>query len=335
MARFSVVSVFGLLSVAACSAGTISPNVIQIGGASGLTSSYITQTGLGPGACAAGAGNCVTGSLGAFQERNYDTRLFQAAVPAATPFTGYTQGSATASGDALGQFAMISDGTSGSGANTASNNFWDALNSATTMVIPIGISNVSDVWTMLNNVYGLNGASETSVEFDFGTSSNAATFNNVVVVNLQNAGQGGSAPSGQIRSSVDCSTVNCGANNLANGLLALSSTPVTTLNSATSTLTVTTANLFTAAYSSISAGTYAGSSGNVNLDAQDFLLGSIIAPSANEFLVQMKVTESSGANAVSQTALSAITVDTVPEPSTVFLFLTGLGAIGLSRFRRK
>jgi hypothetical protein len=89
--------------------------------------------------------------------------------------------------------------------------------------------------------------------------------------------------------------------------------------------------LYTNGYTSASA-SYAGTTGNVLLNDQDFYLGGLVAPSFGEYLVNIKVQETTGTG---QTSLSAVTVDTVPEPSTVFLFLTGIGALGLARFRRQ
>jgi len=316
--RVGITSVLGVLSAAVCSAGSI-----QIGGANGLTSNYITQ---GVGAvCAAGTGNCLAGSS-TFAERNYDSRLFAAATPVPVPFTGYLQSSATPSGSTLGQFAMISDGLTGGN----SINYWDATASGTTITVPIGISDVGDVATMLNDIAGAAGATDTIVTFDFGTSSNASSFNDVVVVNLTNSGTAGSSASGQIGSSVACTTGT--ACTFDNGAVSPSSTATATLNgNPTAGVGVTTGVLYTNGYTSASA-SYAGTTGNVLLNDQDFYLGGLVAPSFGEYLVNIKVQETTGTG---QTSLSAVTVDTVPEPSTVFLFLTGIGALGLARFRRQ
>jgi hypothetical protein len=249
-----------------------------------------------------------------------------------SPYTGYTQTTAPASGNTLGQFAMISDGTSGGN----SNNFWDA-GSATTMTIPVGILGVADVWTMLNNIWGPAGASDTVVTFNFGTASNSGV-DNILQVNLVNTGVGGTT-GGQIRSGFDCTSplTTCGSSALnsntalANGTLASTSTATSILNSVAGPgVTVTTQNMFHASGYTIGAGTFAGSTGNLNLDAQNFNLSAF----SSEYLVSIQVQELSGVGAVSQTSLSAITVDTAPEPSTVFLFLTGFGALGLARMRR-
>jgi len=335
--RVYFVSVLGILSAAIASAGQI-----QLGGTNGLTYNYIVQ---GSGAvCAAGTGNCGAGSTGGnasgpglgttgFVEKNYDVRLFQNANEsgtAPTPYATYNQTAGEAG--SLGQFAMINDGAGTFG----SDNFWDALG-ASTITVPVGINNVTDVLMMLNNIWGsASSSADTQVTFNFGTSSNASSFNDIVVVHLLNAPSGTSGTSGgQIQSAIGCATAPC---TLADAPLALHSTATATLNgSSTAGVTVNTAGLFTSgnAYNTVATGMFAGTSGNLNLDSQDFLLSSLVAPSASEFLVNVQVQELVGTGGVSQTALSAITVDTTPEPSTIFMFLTGLGAIGFARLRRK
>jgi len=337
--RLYFVAVVGLVSVAFVNAGQI-----QLGGTNGLTYNYITQ---GSGAvCAAGSGNCLAGSPGGnatapgngttgFLEKNYDVKLFQGAEESSvlpTPYPTYSM-SAGAAGT-LGQFAMINDGT---GTNGFSNNVWEAATTST-ITVPVGISDVTDVATMLNNIWGTAGSSaDTQVTFDFGSTSNASTFNNVVVVTLTNSPSGTSGlTGGQISSSINCSTTSVCT--LANGPVAGTSTASATLNgNPTGGVTVNDVNLFATGnlYSNITAGVFLGSTGNLNLDSEDFLLSSLVAPSLGEFLVNVKVTELTGGPGVSATALSAITVDTVPEPSTVFLFLTGFGALALKRIRRK
>jgi hypothetical protein len=338
--RSHFVAVLGFLSLSVANAG-----VIQLGGTDGLTANYINQV---PGAvCAAGVGNCLAGSIGSFVERNYDNRLFEGATENGTsplPYSTYVQG--TAETGTLGNFAMINDGVT-SGTPPASLNYWNAPAGNNTITVPVGVANVTDVQMMLNDLWGGAGANDTVVTFDFGASSNASTFDDVVVVNLQNAPSSGSG--GQIRSAINCSTVSICT--LANGALASSSTPTTTLSvnggpANSESLTVTTQTLFDSAYNGGIPRTalFFNSTGNTVLDAQDFLLASLVAPSASEFLVNIKVQELNGAatgSGASQTALSAITVDTAlvsastPEPSTILLFLSGLGAVGFAKFRKK
>jgi len=334
--RLYFVAVAGVLSVAAANAGQI-----QIGGVNGLTSAYINQTaGAGQNACAAGAGNCLAGSAGSFSERGYDLKLFSTATENGTPPTPYpTYVQGTAEVGTLGPFAMINDGTIGNPAQ--SKNFWDGLGT-TAIVVPVGINNVVDVQTMLENVWGPANTTDTVVTFDFGTSSNASTFNNVVVVDLVNSGTGGTSGNGQLGNALTCATTSICT--LSNGTVAAVSTPNETLNggAVSNNLTVDAQNLFTSGnafngFTTMNA--FMGASGNLNLYAQDFLLSSLVAPSSSEYLVNIQIQELSGASTgsnASQTALSAITVDTLaPEPSTVMLFLSGFGALGIARFRRR
>jgi hypothetical protein len=327
--RLNFVSVLGLLSVAACSAGTIQPSAsggYEIGGVNGLTNAYITQTGAGTAACAAGPAGCVAGSATGFGERNYDSRLFSGATESGTPPLPYgTYNQTAAETGTIGQFAMINDGLNG----PSSANYWDSTAAGSTLIVPVGIANVSDVWAMLNNIAGAAGGTDSSVTFNFGTSSNASSFNDVVVVTLTNSGTSG--VSGQISASLVCQSAPC---TFDDGNVAPNSAATATLNTnPTSGVNVYTQVLYSSAYNTVIAGSFTGSSGNVVLDAQDFNLAALVAPSASEYLVSVVVKEAAGSTG--QTSLSALTVDTVPEPSTVFLFLTGLGALGIGRLRRK
>jgi hypothetical protein len=104
---------------------------------------------------------------------------------------------------------------------------------------------------------------------------------------------------------------------------------------------VVTNPLYSFAYNGISASAmnYQGTTGNVQLDDLGFLFGSAYE---NLYLVSIGVQENfaSGAPSApsatsSDTVLSAITVDTAPEPSTWMLLLGGITAIGLGRLRRR
>jgi hypothetical protein len=323
MKRLYAISAGVLLAGVSAYAGSITP--IQIGGATGLTSSYITS------GCAGGAGNCVAGSKGSFSEGNYDTRLFQSTAGGFTPYVGYNQTAAAAG--TLGQFAMIDDTTGGGG----SNNFWFA-GGTTAIDVPIGLNNLNDVSLMLNDIFGVAGASDTVVTFDFANTSNGSTVDQVVV-NLTNSGAGGSAASGQIQSGVDCSSA-CTSGSIvgsyASGTTLGISTPAATLNGSATTVSVTSQNLFTASYTSSNiTGTsvFAGSSGNINLDALDFNLSAY----SGMYLTQILVANTGFAAKTSQIGLSAITADQItstPEPSTIVLLIAGLGALGVARIRR-
>lgn len=322
MIRLTLVSVSAILSVAVANAGNI-----EIGGVNGLTSSYITS------GCA--GTTCVAGSAGGFSEANYDIRLFQAAGAGTfTPYSTYN-GTAAETGT-LGtspQFAMINDGLNGA---SDSNNFWYA-GGTTAIQVPIGLNAINSVSMMLNDIWGVAGANDTVVTFDFANSSNGSTVDQVIV-NLTNSGVGGSGASGQIQSSVDCSaTCGFGVNNFASGPTLASSTPTATLNGVGTTVTVATQDLYSAAYTSsgiTGTSAYAGSSGTINLDALTFTFPAAIT--SNLYLTEITVADPSMATKVSETALSAITVNVAaPEPSTVgLLLIAGLGLLGYFGIRR-
>lgn len=322
--RIYILAALGLVSVAAASATSI-----QLGGANGLTSNYIVQ---GAGAvCAAGTGNCVTGSTagGDWFEASYNTRLFASATEG-----GSTPAVPTGSLDA---FSLINDGTG--------KNFWDG-GGASTLIVPVGVNNVWDVQTLMNNVWGLSATQDTTVTFNFGATSNASIFDYIVTVNLMNSSYlGANSGSGQISTGVHCTspTLACGdvvPNGPWAGYGAYANGPVVG-SSVVDGVTVTTQVKFSTPYDAISPSSdfYLDSSfpqaGNLTLTSQTFNLASIVAPSVNEYLVSVKITENDGAADSSQTALSAITVDQAPEPASVFLFLSGLGALGYARLRRK
>lgn len=330
--RLTNICFVGLLAVAACSAGSI-----EIGGTNGLTASYITS------GCA-GAGPCVTGSAGSFAESNYTVRLFESAQNGSTPAQPYSSYNQTTPevgslSSPYGTFAMINDSTVGG----ASENFWSG-NGTSAITVPIGLNNVSSVATMISNVFGLAGSEETEITFNYGTTSNASSFNNVISVELTNAGGSGSGASGEIGTSVDCQNGGSFGSGNCNSKYAVgptaSSSTLSDLESTTLTVLSTNiaTNLFGSngdTYNSGGSPVFAGTSGTISLDAQDFLLGALVAPSPNEYLVSITLQDLSGVATVSNTALTAITVNTTPEPSTVILFMTGLGALGLVRLRRK
>jgi len=342
--RLHGITMLGLLSVVAGYAGTI-----EIGGPSGLTANYINQ---GAGAvCAAGAGNCVAGSTTGYVERNYDSILFSGATnnsgaTTPVPFTGYTQTGGEASGlTATGgaTFAMLSDGQAVSG---VSNNYWgsNGINGASdSIVVPIGVFGATDVWTMLDNQWGTMGGNDTTVTFNFGTSANQTTGLTSVAVALTN--NNGTASNGELRAAMSCSTTpgtECSPTTNPRGTTASG----TTING----VTVNEGVVFsTFLYTNATGVFYGGSAGKVRLDDQQFLLPSA---DSNLWLVSMTVTENNanspqsaallgGGALPSETALSAITVDfnsssvATPEPTTILLLFSGLGAIGLRRLRRK
>lgn len=323
MFRITIISLAALASISIASAGEI-----QIGGSTGLTNAYITS-----GGCS-GAGPCVTGSIGSSTtEQNYDTTLFSGFYTG-SPYTGYNQTTAekgTLTDPTSGVvFSMIDDGTSGGN----SNNFWELPEGGSPVqqiTIPIGVYAVTDVWTLMNDIASDAGMVGATVIFNFGTTSNASTVDSISV-KLTNTNNSATA-AGSIRNSIDCSpatTTPCeGTATPAIGPF-LSST---TYNSGA--ITVDADNVFSHSFGD-------SQSGTVNLDDQGFFFNGISLAALgtgdtnlNTYLVSIQIKESTTMPAGAAAALSAVTVDTVPEPSTVFLVLAGLGCVGFGAFRRK
>jgi PEP-CTERM motif len=308
MSRIAIISLLALASTIVASAGQI-----EIGGANGLTSTYVTS------GCA--GATCVAGSTGGATEQNYDTVLFQG-LTGTNPAAG---GTIHDSADNV-TFAMMNGG--------GSSNFWDLPQSGNNEItVPIGLYGVTDVWTMINDV--LAGDSSVSRDvtlfFNFGTTSNAATVD-TITVKLTNAGNSSTA-AGEDRNSVDCSpatTTPC------EGTASPAISPLMS-GVSISGVTVDTNNVYTSSFSDDQAGT-------LNLDDQGFLFNGISLASLgvgdtnlNTYLVSVQIKEASATAGGQGVALSAITVDTapVPEPSTIMMMLTGLGVVGFAALRRR
>lgn len=326
-----------LAAVAFCSVMVASAAQIQIGGVNGLSAAYITApntiAGQNTTGCA-GGGTCVTGSIGAYTEQNYDSVLFAGATNSGTPPTPYgtynqttaEQGSLTDPTNNI-KFSMIDDGTS----SGASNNFWQGLQTGNSPIItiPVGVYGVSDVWTLLESeLSNENAVNTTIVTFTFGSQSSGGTTQSIQVKLSDSANN--NTPTGQMQNGVLC--VPASSCSTASG--------PTLGESVISGVTVLTDNVYTSLYNNGALPGYAGAtSGNIVLDDAGFIfngiaLGTIGGTNLTNYLQSISVKEAGATTGVSE-ALSAITVDPVPEPSTVFMFLSGLGAIGLARFRRK
>ena len=318
-------TVLAIASVAAASAAQI-----QVGGVNGLTSSYITS------GCS-GGGPCIAGSTGSFSEQNYDTVLFSGASNGSTTPVPYATYSTTAANtgsitDGPFTFNMINDGLTGD----VSKNVWIGGTTPVTqdtITVPIGVFGVDGVLTMLNSDLGLAGpARDATVEFDFASTSNGA-ITTAIKVKPTNDAVSGVTAGDSMQNAVQCPSSSA-CSTLANGAPAATvSTPSGNFPGvlmASDLLPSTNFNY------TIATGAYAGTVGNVSLTDQVFIFGgTTLATALSSYLVDIKIIEPnlSGTDAI---GLSAITLDTaVPEPSTVLMLLTGLGAIGFARFRRK
>jgi len=335
-----------LAAVAVFSAMVASAGQIQIGGVNGLSNAYITAPNIIAGqnttGCA-GGGTCVTGTSGNYTEQNYDNVLFAGATNSGTapkPYSTYNQ-TAAAQGSLTDptsniKFSMIDDGTGSNG----SNNFWQGQQAGCTgspvtgcvtpaITIPVGVYGVTDVWALLNTeLSGANLTNTTQIIFTFGSQSSGGTTQNILV--KLSTSNNNNTPTNEMQNSVLC--VPASSCTTASG---------PTLGEAViSSVTVLTDNVYTSLYNNGALPGYAGATnGNVVLDDAGFefngiALSTIGGTNLTNYLQSITFKESGVINGVSE-ALSAVTVDTVPEPSTIFMFLSGLGAIGLARFRRK
>jgi hypothetical protein len=218
----------------------------------------------------------------------------------------------------------------GVGGNTWYNNSNPASHTDT-ITIPINISGVDEVWTLLNDMQGSN----TDVVFYLNNSDTLTNATQITVDLADNA---------EIRSAVLCSmgcpaTMNTGLNpsNNPNYYVGNSVTPG-------GTIVVTTGSIqFPSTSSSVWNQSYTGtagqngfsstSSGTLTMDDQGFNLSSLAALYGST-LVEIQVTQASGAPSIDHFDLQAVTVGTVPEPSTTALFALGLGLVGWSVARR-
>jgi hypothetical protein len=304
MFRIAIVSGIALFSVVAANAGQI-----QIGGANGLTSSTVT-----------GAG-CSTG--GPCTEQGYVPVMFQGA-PVSPPVGPGNL--VDTNGDGVGDpvtFSLINDG--------AGKNFWDLPTGTTTstLTIPVGVFGVTDVWTMINDIEASN-TRDVSVTFNFGTT--ATTTSDSVTVRTSDAD--GASASGQVRNGLVCSSGCLETSQPGTGGLA---------GEVSSGVTVVADNLWNQSFFgciTTSVGAVGGTCGTAYLDDQGFFFNGLSVGTGltnlNTYLVSVQVKEVSTTGGGA--GLSAVTIDTAaatPEPSTVLLFVAGLGVVGLGRLRKR
>jgi len=314
MFRIAIVSSITLFTVVAANAGQI-----QIGGVNGLTAGAVTG-----GACSAG-GPCTL--------QGYVPVMFQNApvAPPVAPPAGTLIDAAGDSGSGV-TFSKINGG----------GNFWDLPTgtATSTLTIPIGVFAVTDVWTMINDIESTEtaGVRDVNVTFNFGTNANGVGGTNVSK-NVQLFNANADNATGQVRDALVCSAgcnqtsqpalsgeVNNGVTVVADNVWSqsfnncISQNPLVTSISSTNSIGI-------------------GCRGSAYLDDQGFFFNSLSLGAGltnlNTYLVSVQVKEisTSGGGA----GLSAVTIDAAatPEPSTVLLFVAGLGVVGLGRLRKR
>jgi hypothetical protein len=232
---------------------------------------------------------------------------------------------------------MINDGTTGG----ASNNVWIGTQTSPatnpTITIPVGVFGVSEVWTLIDSELATPGSRAAELIFNFGTTSNATSVSSVTL-KLNNSAAS-ATPAGEVQNAVDCLPASS-CSTLASGPLA-SSTSIAVGGAASGSVVVDTNTVYSSSYNNGPLGSYSTAGGTVALDDQGIVFNDLGLTGAlagltnqNSYLVSIEV-ENIGV-AGSSSALSAITLETVPEPSsTVLLILSGLGVFGFSRFRRR
>jgi hypothetical protein len=308
MFRIAIVSSITFFASFAANAGQI-----QIGGASGLTSAMVNATG------------CTT----ACTQQGYVPVMFQGASvssPGAPP-TGTFFDSAGDGGSGVSFSKLNGQGS-----------FWaiPTGGSTSSLVVPIGLLGVTDVWTMLNDIES-TASRDVNVIFNFGTTATAST---VAAVNVHLFNADGANANGQVRNALVCST----------GCAETSQLGLT--GEVTAGVTVVADNLWSQSFSCLSEkptgvnslAPAIGCSGTAYLDDQGFFFNSLSLPSLgagltnlNTYLVSVQVNEITNTTGGSGAGLSAITLDTAPtpEPSTVLLFVAGIGVVGLGRLRKR
>lgn len=337
-------ALIGLTAIAAANAGQI-----QIGGTNGLTAAYFSNPN------GNGCTGCVTGSTTGFTETTYNSSLFQGVTPAAAPSTV----SLTDNTNGV-TFNLINDSV-----NTGSNDWVEpGSSSAANITIPVGVMNVSSVWTMLNAEFaGANstGDRDANIILNFGQTSNASSVESVTV-KLSNSNSPSTAGGvGGIQDSVLCNSTGATAGNCANTLTGAGQTNGATgptangvapfsvksagalgnLANLNSGVTMDTNTLYSQSYTAPGSGPYSGTSGTVVLDDQGLVFSSafLSALGSYDYLVSIQIMDPNQPTpGQSSLGLSAVTVDTLapsPEPSTILLCLTGFGALAFGTFKKR
>lgn len=347
MRRHTLIPTLFLTAVAGLNAGLIpltgqATNVAGFGLSGGAAGTYVVSgncAGLpsnGPNfdGCASPLAATVNNAT---SKKNYVTSLFESATNATNNLSSLVPNAAQnlpnssgrlASGFSSGAVFDLMNAPNGIVGGAADGNLYWSSASYPDIIIPVGIYNVTAVDTMINDYYGQVGHGDIKVTFCFSSDSVGTTCNNVSVTLINGT---------DVRSAVLCdNTIEGGCTANSAGIANVSNSLAASTFDAGSGITIKTANVFQTSYTSIGSANQPNSGstgGRLVLDAQQFLLNGI---GVNQYLAKITINDT-GSNwsttntSGSHAALSAVTVETVPEPGTFLIFGAGLLAAGFSR----
>jgi len=215
------------------------------------------------------------------------------------------------------EFYLLGDRTVADKSTSA--NYWVTIgDNAGVITIPVGIFGVNAVSTMLNTTSGLT----------TGNAANHPTGSYAdIVLRFSSSATGTGSDSYETIALINGVT----QRNILSGLggtassTSASYTATDMLNA--NTYSVRTGQVYSSPFTGSSS---TPSSGTMVLDYQTF---SVLSAYQNMYLVSVTINDN-GASTTNREILSALSV-TTPEPSTILMFMGGLGALGLARLRRK
>jgi len=343
MSRILTISSLGLVAVFAVNAAQF-----QIG----LTTNqaFATNVNAITGSCAGATQNaanyagCVAGSAtaagtnGSSWNSNtgaptslYGNNLFSGASSTVSGGASFFPASTYAVTDPTAGTVNLSVNSSG-----ISSSVWEGSggSTSTSLTLPVGVYGANLVWTMLQDAYGVDTNSYTSVTFNFGSGSQTADGASVTY-SLKD-GEG-------IRDAVACTgVVGTGVRTTCDTFSKATTATQSALVFKNGVSEYTT-NVYSNTYADTTrSGAYLHTSGTVQLDAQRF---DFLNAHATDWLVSITITNTAGVYTAgsaltntSRTALSAVTVatdlDPAPEPSTMAMIAGGIGVLAWVRRRR-
>jgi hypothetical protein len=306
--RFFQISILGIVALSLAQGGQV-----EIGASS--------SGGISTGGLNASDGITTTG----WTEKIYSSNLFANDVITGGSLNGVGSGTGSTMPTSASGFQQFTDPNNGVvfAMDSDGNNYWGTGTSgANSITIPVGVVGVNDAYILLNDYYGVLGSLQTdTVTFNFASAG-------AVPVTLTNGVQ--------LDAASDCGTLPANASPTWTGAGNCSTYAQSIGAGATTTSDTAWHASYTNATSNVTV--FSGTAGSLNLNDISFNLSSV-AGDATDTLTSITITDNSLGSNTSRLALSAITVNSVtsvaPEPSTVLLFVAGLGVILLSARRRK